>query len=604
MIRYPVIVKPQGSLYVGGYAEAVGAANGDTAQDAQGLLLPASTVKGALREAAVRLVQGAGHGHDLLVRLFGAEGGIGEGGSSEGGLGDEGLLRLAELRPTPTEVGTDAAKIEPVLRHHVSLLRETRQAAPGRLFQTRVTPAGQGLAFAGGLTSPCRLEPDEEHLLRAAVRITDQLGGGRGRGLGWVSVELGEGKEVEVAAHTISLPEESVDAGTEAEPIHTLVLELRALQPLRLGVIKDRTNVLESKDYLDGSAVRGAVAAVLHYDGEAEVLEQVMGGARPAWFGNGYAGGADALPAPLTLRKAKARGPLQDDAVHLCTVAMGVEDYHRVPDYRGARGTYRRTNDGAWIPVQLQRRVVSRAARNLIDGKAAAGQLYSTEIVEPWLRGATESALRFFVPVRGSAEQLRWIVRAAAEGLSVGGARTRGFGAMELAAVHTKTSLDPLAERHRRWVEHLASRGEARRGEASRRKAVPAAESTGVLLATGPLALDARRLTHALDELDLELVHGASRRAAQGGWNRKLALPRGVVRTFVPGSTFVVRRRDGGSALDALATLERDGLGPGRPDGWGHLVACHPIHLDHAAPPLSSEEGQPTEGRQDKGEPS
>jgi hypothetical protein len=42
----------------------------------------------------------------------------------------------------------------------------------------------------------------------------------------------------------------------------------------------------------------------------------------------------------------------------------------------------------------------------------------------------------------------------------------------------------------------------------------------------------------------------------------------------------IVRRTDGGSALPALAELEERGLGPGRPDGWGRLAACHPIHLD------------------------
>ena len=38
----------------------------------------------------------------------------------------------------------------------------------------------------------------------------------------------------------------------------------------------------------------------------------------------------------------------------------------------------------------------------------------------------------------------------------------------------------------------------------------------------------------------------------------------------------------GGSALPALDQLETEGLGPGRPDGWGRLVACHPLHVDHA----------------------
>ncbi len=60
MIRYTLTVKPRSSLFIGGYAYAQGASDGDTASDAQGMLIPGSAAKGALREAAVRLVNGAG----------------------------------------------------------------------------------------------------------------------------------------------------------------------------------------------------------------------------------------------------------------------------------------------------------------------------------------------------------------------------------------------------------------------------------------------------------------------------------------------------------------------------------------------------------------
>lgn len=182
MIRYTVTVTPHSSLYIGGYAHALGTSDGDTANDAQGMLIPGSVVKGALREAAVRLVNaatgplggdrgGEHRGQEVLRNLF---------GDAE----NEGVLRVGPLR---CEQQPDLS-----LRHHVSLDRATRQAAPGRLFQNRVTAAGYALCFCGELTVSRKLEEDEKGFLESTRRITDQLGGGRGRGLGLISMEITE----------------------------------------------------------------------------------------------------------------------------------------------------------------------------------------------------------------------------------------------------------------------------------------------------------------------------------------------------------------------------------------------------------------------------
>ena len=133
--------------------------------------------------------------------------------------------------------------------------------------------------------------------------------------------------------------------------------------------------------------------------------------------------------------------------------------------------------------------------------------------------------------------------------------------------------LPELAERHRAWVARLGKLG------------VPHADSTGVLLALGPIAVRHGDLEAALDSLCLELVGGVVRRGAHAGWNARARLPRTVSSQLLPGSIMLVRRPAGGSALRALAVLEERGLGPGRPDGWGRLAACHPIHLE-----LSQEE--------------
>ncbi len=545
MIHYEIFVTPHSSLFIGGYAEASGQSDGDTAADAAGLLLPGSAVKGALRESAVRLVRGAGKGEDLLRRLFGEEEKV------------EGRIRLTPLRVelAQEENGASARDLlTPTDRMHVGLDRRLKQAAPQRLFHNRVTTAGQGLRFRGLLTALEPLSGDELAFLHAVISLTDQVGAGRGRGLGLVAIELGD-------------PVEECTA-LEVPHADALVLVLEALEPLQLAGVKDSSNYTACKDYLDGSMLRGAVAARLR-DGD---LENVMGGGAPVCFGDGRPGGLSSFPAPLTLNEPKGGGALYDEAAVLAAEVLTGRRIPRPENLRRVEGTIF-LYEKVWTRVQLKRRTITRAARDHATGKAAHRRLFSLEVVDPYLTGAKgeeDTPLRLFAAVAGRPEQLSRVVEAAQGGLYVGGDRNRGLGHLRLAAVLADATLPALAERHQRWVRLLGGLN------------VPQPEATGVLVALGPLAVEPRRLQQALAARGLELVHGVSRRQIHGGWNSRAALPRSLGSHYVPGSTFIVRRQDGTSALPALDQLETEGLGPGRPDGWGRLVACHPLHVDHA----------------------
>lgn len=547
MKDYEIVVTPHSSLFIGGYAEASGQSDGDTAADRQGLLLPGSAVKGALREAAVRLARGAGRGGHLVDRLFGR-------GATEEVQGTEGKLRIGPLRSTAA-----GDEPEPVTRMHVSLDRRLKQAAPERLFQNRVTAAGFGLRFRGLLTALDPLTEDELGFLQAVISITDQLGAGRGRGLGLVKIEIGKPLPEKEPARA-SLPEAAVSA----------VLVFEAMEPLQLAGIKDVSNYTFSKDHLDGSALRGAIAARL----PEESLEQVMGGSVPACFGDGRPGGLTSIPAPLTLNQAKGGGDLYDEALALAAEALTTRGWKRPADLRRVAGTLCQ-RAGEWVRVQPKRRTITRAARDYATGKVAHGKLFSLEVVDPYLEEQKEGQrepnlvpLRFYVPMAGSPDQLRQVVDGARSGLYVGGDRNRGLGRLSLVEVTTEHRWPSLEERHRRWADRLGQLG------------VPHPESTGILLALGPLAVAPERLRAILAAHGLEAVHGVTRRQTHGGWISRLSLPRSVGSHYVPGSVWLVRRQGGSSALSALRQLETDGIGPGRPDGWGWLVACHPIHLD------------------------
>ncbi len=547
MTRFAITVKPHGSLFVGGYTHAQGDSDGDTATDTRGLLVPGSAIKGALRESATRLVNAVERGEDLLIQLFGDE------------KDKPGVIRFGPLHANETSEEDTSRHL--TSRHHVSLERATRQASPGRLFQNRVTPAGHDLPFRGEIHATRLLSDEELGLLQSAVAITDQIGGGRGRGLGYISVELA----VDPAPVTA---EPVLPAG-----ISTMTLVLEAQEPLQLGAVKDPTNVSSTKGYIDGSAVRGAVAATLANLDRSQ-LETVLGGTSPATFGDAHPGHLSAIPAPMTLREPKGSGRLIDEAADLCAGATA-----RHFDYRPAKGTFAQTVDhdnqeaadegSGWVAVSLQQRIVTRTARDHKVGRAADGLLFSLEVIDPVLRcGTATEALRFYAPITGTAEQLHWIARAAAEGLLVGGTRSRGFGRLTLDGFEHDSGLPRLEQRHQRWVSTVEAHGGSN------------GIATGVLLALGPIAVDQARLEATLADRGFELVGGVSRRRPHGGWNSKVHLPRGVSSQFQPGSTFIVRTHDGSSALSSLRELESNGIGPGRPDGWGRIIACHPIYVD------------------------
>ncbi len=552
MKEYEIVVTPHGSLFIGGYAEASGQSDGDTASDRAGLLVPGSAVKGALRESAERLVRGAGAGANHLDRLFGR-------GATEERQGTEGRLRIGPLR---CEIeGGDGASAEdlpdPVTRIHVSLDRRLKQAAPQRLFQNRVTAAGCGLRFRGVLTALEPLDSEEEGFLRAVVSITDQLGAGRGRGLGLVSIQLGD-----------TLDERAAPANEPSfEKAGSTVLVLQAMEPLQLAGIKDSSNYTSSRDHLHGSVLRGAVAARL----SEAVLEPVLGGSAPVCFGDGRPGGPSSIPAPLTLNQPKAGGALYDEAAVLLAEVLTGRRLSRPLDLRRVEGTLFQKEE-TWMRAQLKRRTITRAARDPATGRVAHGKLFSLEVIDPYLDSDGEEEtlvpLQLYVPVSGSPEQLSLVVAAARKDLYVGGDRNRGLGRLAFVEAKAGSNGMTLNERHGRWSDRLGRLG------------VPRPESTGALLALGPLAVDTGRLRAVLGSLGLEPVHGVTRRQTHGGWSSRLSLPRSVGSHYVPGSVFLVKTTEGTSALPALGQLEVEGIGPGRPDGWGRIVACHPIHLD------------------------
>ncbi len=571
MTRYRLVLEPRGSIKVGGYS-ATHRSGSMTARDAQGLLVPASAIKGALRESAARLVRATGgrvHSHkdakppesetrDMVGRLFGRFD-----------------IHPGKLRIGPLRVLGEHA-LEPLaVRHHVTLERATRQAAKGRLFDMEVSPPGIGLRFEGLIEALEPLDDDEKGLLQTAVHLTDQVGGGRGHGLGVVTLSL-----IELEGSTAPAAEPA--AAAEAIASGSIILDLVPEEPLQLGAAKNASNLQRSDGEIAGTVTRGAVAAVLaRITPKAQrevVLERVFGGSKPAVFGVARVG-RKAIPAPNTLSTPKGDGDPVDRALDLVIEGLGFSSPPPKANYRTAKGTWAKTVKG-WEEMKIPRRLITRAARDPVDGRASGGQLYSIETLDQNFESEPQQ-LVFELPIDGSPEQLEHIVKIAPHGLVAGGSRGRGLGRMRVVGVRQR-EVQSVAARHRAWADALLSRSPRDLDEAQ-------AKATGCLLALGFMAVNQCRFEECLRALGLELFSGEARRHHLGGWNTRSNLPRTAVGGFAMGSVFLVRTLDGSDAASALETTERQGIGPGRADGWGRVVVCHPIHLETLNHPTQTE---------------
>lgn len=577
MTFYRLVLEPRGSIKVGGYS-ATHRSGSMTARDARSLLVPSSAIKGALRESAARLVRSTGgtvRSHkdslppepgasDIIGRLFGRFD-----------------IHPGKLRLGPLRVNGEGT-LEPLaVRHHVTLERATRQAAHGRLFDMEVSPPGLGLRFEGLIEALEPLDDNEEGLLRTAVTLTDQIGAGRGQGLGMVALSLhGPVESAEDESAGVSDPE----ALSKAIAGGSIVLCLMPEEPLQLGAAKNASNLQRCDAEIAGSVSRGAVANVLarispKNEREA-ILEAVFGGSNPAVFGVARVGNS-AIPAPNTLSMPKGKGPPIDRALDLALEGLGCASHPLPADYRTAKGTWSKTEEG-WAEVKIPRRLITRAARDPVDGRASAGQLYSIETLDANFETEPQR-LVFQLPVDGTHEQLEHILKVTPHGLVAGGSRGRGLGHMRVVGVHQRKK-EAVTERHRAWAEALVACS-AVPGKLDNDDAL----ATGCLLALGFLAVSQRRLREFLRVFNLKLFSGEARRHHLGGWNTRSNLPRTAVGGFAMGSVFLVRTPDGSSAASALESAERHGIGPGRTDGWGRVVACHPIHLEtHAHHPRTA----------------
>lgn len=578
---------PTGGVMVGGYSAVPDGVHGAHAVDDRGRpLIPATALRGALREALEAILRGAGEpacsGGDGLDptsahRDTAAVPCILDGGSRCKAcrlFGSQRSTLDEEERAFSALVLGDAhaeGAVGWTIRPGVGLTRRSRTAEDGRLFMQQVpaTP-GQRFIVRGRL-----LDPTLKTYFEAALRATTHLGAGRSRGLARVDVSSTWDTSTE---SPLVLPETS-----------DVRIRVRLLAPASIGAPVVHTNLRETRDEIPGAALRGAIGFAL-----AEVLDdpdrdaafQELVGVDGASFGflhpvddDGQTGGPSG-PLPITAAACKqerhAHGVvdtlLDRLAAALITEPTQVTAMERDAlsecnvcgqPLRALAGWRRRSSP---IPT----RTVTRVSLDRAHASAREGQLFTQVLLEA---GTVFEGVIRNVPACGRAH----LGRSLALPLSLGRARSAGWGRVAVEVLPTET-LAPLAKRATAFDAAL---------DARLRMAGLSTEHVGRLI---PFTLMSSLITEGEDDgeaLFLRGLEGAScilkarRFSREGGWEQR-GPGMSPALASAAGGVFVIDLGAGRTWRDMaqwIAQIEQRGIGTRTHQGYGRTMAFDPVFL-------------------------
>lgn len=433
-----------GPLLVGGHTHAGGFLDAATARHRKdkGLpIIPASALKGALREAVFRLNPGCclpwspckGAERCLVCAIFGPS------GVDRPGVVDDGEHADAGWMGAGLRIGDAVAKerVPYQVRHGVSIDRFTGAKVDGRLFRREVAaPKRDEVLFE----APIQIRLNDEQLarLREASAAVDGIGNSQSRGLGCVRLE-------------IVLSDASVSANIEigVNVPGDAMVEVEALEPLHLGGLPDGGNVKASERVIPGAALLGALVAAARRAGvDKDQAGPLLGMRLSASDLLPVQSGSRVIPAPIprTALQCPTCGHAKDyllvelAARALAARGLDVGPPPTCPVCR-ARGdvavSLKPLSGVVWPRVEIASRVVTRLARDPATRSAAPGLLHLREQIEP-------NGVVFRGTLSGlTNESLTLLRRIAREPLFIGGARSRGLGRVRVRLLPLLRDFDP-----------------------------------------------------------------------------------------------------------------------------------------------------------------
>lgn len=575
---------PAGSVMIGGYSEVPEGLHGAHAQDGkQRPILPATAIRGALRESLEAMLRGAdipacaaGTGlppesaqdgtssprpcivHDgarcIACRLFGTQ----RAAIDEGERRFSGLV-LGDARSTSEG---NAWANQP----GVSISRRARSAENNRLFLRRVPTPSRTLQFvAEGRV----LDPELERYFEAALRGTTHLGSGRSRGMARVEMSL-QWLEKEEPQH-IALPAEG-----------DVFLRVELLAPASIGVPMATDGLRDTRLEIPGAALRGAVGFAL-----AEALPdptdpafQELVAEDGAHFGFLYpvddSSGGSSAPLPITAVACKyhRRDHGVVDTLLDRIAAQHIEKAAQVDavdksslsrcEAQDCNGPLRGISGGRRKRAAVSTRTVTRLSMDRARSSARDGQLFTQVLLVEGT--ALEGTIRNIPP-----DARDRLALALAQPLSLGRGRVSGWGQVKVQASGVPRQ-KTLEERGRAFDEALKRRLD---------KAGLPAHRVGRLL---PITLLSPLIASAEDDdgsIEMQRALEAAgcflkarRFCREGGWDQRKGKMEPALATAA-GGVFVLELGEGRTwkqVLPLLERIERLGVGQRRHQGFGHVV--------------------------------
>jgi CRISPR-associated protein Csx10 len=383
-------------------------------------------------------------------------------------------------------------------------------------------------------------------------------------------------------------------------------------KPLRTGTLKPRGDYLDTRDYLPGSVLRGALAEWLKLQGRKS---QIVPTVQRVRFGNLFPSPTEsiwALPFPMTALGCKLhsgfrripRDPTEKPGHGIrdsLLIALAYAELERqgvrfpVPmllrcthetkgEKCGARmervsGFYATLPEG-WRVMKIEKALQTKVALSRHRRASQEGMLYRVIGMRP--KGC------FVGRLWTEDEALVKELQRAVEHVGIGSLTTRGFGTARLK--ETKPRLDPIEERLRTFNEKLR---EVWRdlADLARQTGSPAPmEPSGTYFSVDLLAPAVLRDPHGLPTLKLfldfnghvlEPVFWATQPTVVGGFSVAWGLTKPTHLGAAMGSVFVFRTdASQDKLLPFLGDLEARGVGLRTDEGLGEILICHPLHKE------------------------
>jgi CRISPR-associated protein Csx10 len=374
-------------------------------------------------------------------------------------------------------------------------------------------------------------------------------------------------------------------------------LSLCGLSPLALHRTRAGRQFTETLDYVPGSTLRGALA-------EAYLVQHGMNADDPdfkALFVSGQVSYPDLWPTipstntvllPISARICKRHGfdhydslcdglltrayRSTNDKKPLCMVCLKddkEEDLDRARGYLQDLATKK--------PLRLAYRLRMNVAMERAIGSQASGLLFSHQTVQTHAE-VKDGEVLFTGIVRAESEAQYQTLKAFAPKettLSLGASRSRGLGEAEIIDWQENTTANPpLSER---W------------GELNNVAAlIGAPKRVFSITLMSHLILRDKLLHPKLEKLDsgdfglpsnLKCAACFTNAIVVPGWNSALGMPKPDSIALCRGSVwlFEVEEQFETEVFQQLGTLEKEGLGERRAEGFGRVLACAPFHYKY-----------------------